>query len=172
MTGMNDTCSVVGCGKKGIARTFCPMHYRRFMLHGDPLKIIRRPNGSGTISVNGYHMIGVNGKRANYGHIIIAEKALGRKLKAPELVHHVNCVESDNRPENLVICPNQAYHFLIHQRTRAYDACGHAHWRKCKYCKKYDDPSVMGVSGNGMVHKACANAYAKAARIRRLTAQA
>lgn len=50
-----------------------------------------------------------------YVHTIIAEKALGRKLKKGELVHHINCKKNDNRPTNLLIC-DQAFHRYLHAK--------------------------------------------------------
>ncbi len=73
-------------------------------------------------------------------HIVVAEKALGRPLPEGAQVHHVNEIKTDNRGSNLVICPNRAYHILLHTRARAYDACGHADWHRCSICKTYDDP--------------------------------
>jgi hypothetical protein len=51
-------------------------------------------------------------------HILVAERALGRHLPEGVVVHHVNEVRSDNRGSNLVICENQAYHLLLHQRMK------------------------------------------------------
>ena len=78
-------------------------------------------------------------------HIVIAEKILGRPLPAGAVVHHVDEDKTNNRNDNLVICPDRAYHNLIHRRMRAYDACGHADWLKCCLCGKYDDPRNMRV---------------------------
>ncbi len=51
-------------------------------------------------------------------HRLIAEDALGRFLKATEIVHHFNRTKSDNRPGNLVICENSGYHRFIESRGK------------------------------------------------------
>lgn len=38
-------CSVEDCEKKSWARGWCPMHYRRWRLHGDPNIVVRGPEG-------------------------------------------------------------------------------------------------------------------------------
>ena len=43
-------CSIDGCGKKHLARTYCTLHYRRFMKFGDPL---REPNFQYICSIDG-----------------------------------------------------------------------------------------------------------------------
>jgi hypothetical protein len=90
-------------------------------------------------------------------HIIIAEKALGKAINLPVVVHH-------NRSEDcidLVICQNQAYHLLLHQRKRALSACGHKNWRKCHICKKYDSPEYLYIKGSHAYHRTCRNQYVK-----------
>lgn len=57
-------------------------------------------------------------------HVLVAEKALGKFLPVRAVVHHVNGVITDNRPQNLVICEDQAYHLLIHRRARQKAAAG------------------------------------------------
>ena len=91
---------------------------------------------------NGYEVLMLPGRerRVIKWHIVVAEKALGRQLPKGAVVHHVNEIRHDNRPSNLVICPNNAYHQLLHQRMRAKKICGHANWLLCYLCKKYDDP--------------------------------
>lgn len=133
------------------------------------LKKRRACNGTGYKDPRGYRGIPHN-KKTTHEHIVVAERALGRPLRHPEEVHHVNEDKSDNRPENLVICPNRAYHMLLHQRTDAYDACGHADWLKCPYCRQYDAPANMkfrprGKDRPGQVqwtHPQCARDYANA----------
>lgn len=86
-------------------------------------------------------------------HILIAERALGKPLPPGAEVHHVNGRKDDNRPTNLVLCDSRAYHRLLHVRQRSLEACGNPNWRKCSYCKQYDDPTNMRISNGGSNHK-------------------
>jgi hypothetical protein len=45
-------------------------------------------------------------------HQVVAERILGRVLKANEVVHHINGVKTDNRPENLQILDARDHHQL------------------------------------------------------------
>jgi len=93
--------------------------------------------------------------------VLVAEKALYKPLPLGAEVHHINKIKHDNRPENLVICQNSSYHSTLHRRERAYKVCGYAHWRKCCYCKQYDDPQNMYIppSTSGAYHRECMNKY-------------
>lgn len=99
------------------------------------------------------------GKKGYVPHAcLVAEKALGKYLPDKAMVHHINEIRDDDRPENLVVCEDSAYHMLLHRRQRALKACGHANWLKCYYCKKYDDPKNLIIKKNGSgIHRECQN---------------
>jgi hypothetical protein len=114
-------CSVYGCEKHGISRSMCAMHYGRWFRHGGTES--KNPNyGSGrSIIWDGYVRIWMGTKHEKshvMEHILVAERALERKLPKRAVVHHINGDKGDNRPENLVICPSQAYHLGLHKRQR------------------------------------------------------
>ncbi len=98
-------------------------------------------------------------------HRLICERILGRILPASVVVHHINVIRDDNRPENLVVCQNNTYHLLLHRRERALKACGYANWRKCPFCKQYDNPANMVFSKNGSArHQKCQAEYSQKMR--------
>lgn len=47
-----------------------------------------------------------------YEHILVAEKLLGRKMRAGECVHHINGIKSDNREENLRVFHSNDAHMV------------------------------------------------------------
>lgn len=156
-----------GCGKK---TTIAPQtDTGKGYIKGDPRKYIVGHKGhAGSEHWNwrggkfydkkGYVLVysptHPNSNAAGYvrEHILIAEKALGKFLPEGVVVHHAN--ESKNSGP-LIICENEAYHRLLHQRMRAYKACGHANWRKCPYCKRYDDINNMINQSSGCAHRLC-----------------
>lgn len=138
----------------------CWMHYIRQHRHGHTGKL-KADAGSGCL-VKGYVIVG--SERA-LQHVAIAERALGHPLPPKAIVHHINECRSDNRNENLVICPNHEYHMLIHQRMRALAACGHADWRPCSFCSQHDDPAQMRPMRRQFYHLSCKRDYYRRKRM-------
>lgn len=135
-------CIIEGCDAIATRRNMCNKHYRRTRKHGDPHKTIYAAHGTGARHNSGYWMFEIAG-RSVLRHVLIAERALGRRLPKGVEIHHVDGNRGNDNPSNLVICPDKAYHALLHVRTSALNECGNANWRKCHICKKYDKPSRL-----------------------------
>ena len=90
-------------------------------------------------------------------HRLIVEKVLGYVLSPQIPVHHHDENKSNNANGNLVVCEDLGYHKFLHMRTSALKACGHTHWKKCRYCKEWDDPdnSDMYVFKSNSWHRSC-----------------
>jgi hypothetical protein len=94
-----------------------------------------------------------------YEHILVAEVALGKLLPDGAAVHHFNENRGDNNNINLIVCDSKSYHNLLHMRQRAYYECGNVHWRRCPFCKQYDDPLNLYSKGKNCWHRKCNNEY-------------
>lgn len=114
-----------------------------------------------TKTSHGYHVRNKGGK-VLYAHRLIAEKVLGRKLVGREQIHHADGDKTNNKNTNLVVCPSDEYHQLLHVRTKALDASGHADWRRCCYCLEYDAPANLRIYKTSPPrHGECNKAYFK-----------
>ena len=68
-------------------------------------------------------------------HILRAERALGRPLPPGVEVHHADGSKGADAP--LVICPDRAYHRLLHVRMRIQAAGGNPNTQRiCGTCKQ------------------------------------
>lgn len=114
-------CKVIDCFSAAFSKGYCSVHYGTVFKHGREYKILRE-KGTGTITKDGYKEYNFNGNR-KLEHVMLAEEALGKKLPSKAVVHHMNSNKLDNFTSyNLVICPDQAYHMLLHKRIRAWEA--------------------------------------------------
>ena len=62
---------------------------------------------------NGYKRILPRGGGKVWEHRRVAEEKIGRPLRKEEVVHHINYVRFDNRPENLDVLENKSTHAKI-----------------------------------------------------------
>ena len=157
-------CAIEMCRGEVVAKGLCNKHYHKLRRYGDPLGGYeeQRAKGEGSLRPGGYHRRFVSGKE-KLEHVLIVESAIGKPIPKGVHVHHVDGNPHNNANSNLVVCPSQAYHKLIHQRQAALDATGHADWRTCNRCHKYDAPENLYISKNfwTVYHRSCEAAYAR-----------
>lgn len=126
MTGIRSHCHVEECERevRYPSTGLCHPHHILWTRHGR-LHNIRAASGEGRPkTAAGYVMLTREGRKV-YEHIWLAEKALGKRLPPKAIVHHMNGDPADNfTPFNLVICPNQAYHLLLHRRAKELELYG------------------------------------------------
>jgi len=156
---------------KGQHMKVCPWHRKG-------LKGPNHPNWLGGLRLTGSGYIEVlqreHPRAGSSGyvrsHLLLAERALGKPVVPPMQVHHVNFCRDDNRPGNIVLCQDQAYHRLLHTRTKAIHATGNPQARQCKFCKEWGtDLQEMNKYGRTPYHKHCRN---ESLRNRRLSKEA
>lgn len=164
-----------GCGQRTTVAS--ETHSKFGWVKGQPLRFVRghsrkgRTAGNPLISSEGYRIIPVAGREGRVvmvgEHVLLAERATGRRLPPSAQVHHLNEDPADNRPSNLVVCQDAAYHKLLHVRATALRACGHAGWRKCWKCQQWDAPERLTIAKKYTVHPACRLAHERAYKARR-----
>lgn len=69
-------------------------------------------------------------------HIVVAENKLGRKLKAGEVVHHLDKNKFNNSPENLIVFATNADHSAFHKGCKA-ELDGDVYWCPTKSVNKH-----------------------------------
>lgn len=113
------------------------------------------------ITKHGHPNASVNGQI--YAHVFIMSEMLGRALTDLEVVHHIDEDKGNNSPGNLQLFANQAEHLTHHMHLRALHECGNPNYRKCPYCKQYDNPEDMSQRNdehaNYYYHTACVDLY-------------
>lgn len=85
------------------------------------------------------------------------------KLPKGSVVHHIDGNQKEFTSNNLVLCEDTSYHFLLHRRTEALEACGNPTWRRCWICKEYDAPENLNIYTNDrhVEHTKCRTQYAR-----------
>jgi RecJ-like exonuclease len=100
-------------------------------------------------------------------HILIVEEAYGIEVTLEMEIHHKNKKRSDNRLENLVVCPDAAYHQALHVKEMALKTCGNPSYRKCRICGIWYNPDNMYVKGDKVRHNKCHSEYEKKRRAKK-----
>lgn len=155
-------CAIEGCGKATRNRTLCEMHYFRLRRYGDVNFRQRRANGESGKKPTRYKVWLQDGRRVQAA-VVVAEKALGKRLPKGVLVHHVNGDSFDDRNSNLLVC-RRGLHNIIHGRMKALDATGNARAKPCRFCHKYEMPGILKENGTSHFHQSCANRDAQKRR--------
>jgi hypothetical protein len=118
------------------------VNHPRYGLHG-------KDNPCYKSIVKGHRTVYYNGiQMPEYRYRI--EKLIGKSLPIGSEIHH-------HTPEQLVVCQDRGYHKLLHLRTKALKASGHAKWRKCRFCQIWDSPKNLHISRKNVYHTDCRN---------------
>lgn len=73
----------------------------------------RRRDGSKYVGTSGYVMVRVASGKARSEHSLKVEKALGRRLRRGEVIHHVDGDRANNANKNPLVC-SRNYHSWLH----------------------------------------------------------
>lgn len=82
-------------------------------------------NPNGSKRRDGYIRVTIHNKR-KLKHRVLFEKAIGRKLRSNEVVHHINGDNTDNNINNL-LAMTQSTHFKLHHMLGSFKGV-----RRCK----------------------------------------
>jgi hypothetical protein len=74
-------------------------------------------------------------------HRLVAEKELGRYLTKSEVPHHLNENRADNRPDNLLVFPNNGEHMKFHANPPSWIP-------RCECCGKPNPEKLAGRPAN------------------------
>lgn len=115
MSAMGKYCSKVCASRANNAKRVEAKQRWYLNSVGRTEKLIRTSEGRWQHK-NGYILVEACGKLV-YEHRLLAERALGRPLPEKAIVHHTGERWDNHGFCKLVLCPNQAYHVLLHTRA-------------------------------------------------------
>lgn len=116
-------CKIDGCTKETTKRTdMCKAHYQQQwrLKRLGRTELITRTSKERWVHKAGYIMMRNSYGSLSYEHVILAEKALGKPLPYGVVVHHMNAPDDNHGAFKLIVCPNQAYHMLLHKRMEQF----------------------------------------------------
>lgn len=165
-------CRLDFCANEVKAAGLCSRHYEA-QRTGKPFnstqeRKARTASGARSILKSGHVQVHLGKGDVELEHRMTAAVALGRLLRGTECVHHVDENPANNTPSNLVICPDAAYHKLLHRRTDALKATGNPNWKRCYICGSYSAPEDSDLWQHpflpSAVHRSCQAAYKRKVR--------
>lgn len=135
---MAETTTLCACGCGGATSGFyARTDPFRGYVKGQPHKFIHQHRVSPSNPKSQRYRSTKRNGVSKMAHICIAERLLGRPLPKGAQVHHFDGDGHNNAPANLVLCPDQAYHQLLHVRQRVKAAGGDPNTQRiCVYCKQ------------------------------------
>lgn len=123
-------CAVPSCGRKVVAKNLCNAHYTRIRLTGNlqPERPLGEKRGKWNANWSGGETIKKDGRvlifkpdhkyASKEGYVLryrlVMEEKLGRLLDPDEIVHHINEINDDDRPDNLQVM-DRVEHALVHR---------------------------------------------------------
>jgi hypothetical protein len=154
-----------GCGARAPIAT--QGERKRGFVKGRPLRFLSGHGQRRAEVKNLYRHVRILGhpraKRGDvYVHVAIAERAIGKVLPRGVEIHHVDGNGKNNAHRNLVVCPDKAYHKLLHVRQRILAVGGNPNTQKlcgrCRTPRALDDFSLSRSNkstGRGNICRDC-----------------
>lgn len=103
-------------------------------VRGQPVRFVVGHNMKGRQTLTDYARQHVGGDRSRRVHRVRVEQVLGRVLPRSVVIHHADGTRG--LTSTLVVCPNQAYHKLLHARMRVVVAGGNPNTESiCAHCR-------------------------------------